>query len=1019
MTNISQKPDLDTTENEILESQDSVRFLTESSEDLSENKPNVFAIFQQKITEKWQNLNFGNKLTLLIMAGVTLPVIAVTQGILQVEKIQAQNYLLDLLDRDLVALETALDETINELSLETELIASFIESRELDPNDSSQKSKLEQFLGDQFEDQPDESFYLITDSQGQTVAQFIQTIDEDFSQYPPLPEEHQNEEGHLHGEEEDDDEQEQQLRILSLPIGINLGNIPIVKNALDTQEKLSGYELIKSQDLEPLGLAQQANIGIRTQKNQGLPEPQQPYPENTYDIEGGKVGLVAMSVHPLKVNNQVVGTVILGTLINRNYEIVDNLKTKNKISTATIFAQDWRISTNVPYSDQETRAIGTRVSREVADRVLNQGEHFLGEANIVGTNYFTGYAPIYDHQKQLDENAKPIGIAYVGEPTTSLDQARGILLFTGYGIGVVIAFLAIVFSTRIASNFAKPVQDLAVFARKIGAGEAGLRMKASERTDEIGVLTQELNQMVITQENNEELLRQEARRAGILKDISIAISRCENYHEIIGLAVDQTRRALATDRVIVYTFDENWQGMIISESVGSGWPVSLNAKIYDPCMADKYVEKYKEGRVKATENIFQAGLTKCHLQQLEPFGVKANLVAPIIVNNELMGLFIAHQCSDFRNWQQGEIDLFSQIATQVGFALDRNDLLDRQMRSEEQQRQEKETLQRRALELLIQVDPVSRGDLTIRAQVTEDEIGTVADSYNSTIESLRKIVNLVQKSASEMAQTTNTNDAYIQSLSKRAIRQTKQINAALNGIEFLTESIALISNNAKEAEQAVQEAAEIVALGDEAMNRTVQGIITIRETVAETAKKVKRLGESSQKISKVVNLINGFSEQTNLLALNASIEAAHAGEEGRGFAVVAEEVRNLSRQSTEATAEIAKLVKDIQAETNEVVAAMEAGTEQVVTGSRLVDEARQNLTQITEASLRINQLVEAIASTTVEQSRDSKVVSKTMSQVAQIAEENSISATQVLDSFKELLAVSQELQTMVAKFKVS
>ena len=137
------------------------------------------------------------------------------------------------------------------------------------------------------------------------------------------------------------------------------------------------------------------------------------------------------------------------------------------------------------------------------------------------------------------------------------------------------------------------------------------------------------------------------------------------------------------------------------------------------------------------------------------------------------------------------------------------------------------------------------------------------------------------------------------------------------------------------------------------MNRTVDGIMAIRQTVAETAKKVKRLGESSQKISKVVNLISSFADQTNLLALNASIEAAHAGEEGRGFAVVADEVRSLARQSAEATAEIETLVADIQAETNEVLAAMEAGTEQVVTGTKLVDETRKSLNQITVASIQI------------------------------------------------------------------
>jgi methyl-accepting chemotaxis protein PixJ len=195
--------------------------------------------------------------------------------------------------------------------------------------------------------------------------------------------------------------------------------------------------------------------------------------------------------------------------------------------------------------------------------------------------------------------------------------------------------------------------------------------------------------------------------------------------------------------------------------------------------------------------------------------------------------------------------------------------------------------------------------------------------------------------------------------------------------------------------------------------------MAIRQTVAETAKKVKRLGESTQKISKVVNLISSFADQTNLLALNASIEAAHAGEQGRGFAVVADEVRNLARQSAEATAEIEKVVAEIQSETNDVVAAMEQGTEQVVMGTKLVEETRQSLNRIAAASEQIGRLVEAIAKATEEQTEVSEVVSQAMTGIAAIANETSSSATDVSASFKELLAVAQALQESVGKFKVS
>jgi twitching motility protein PilJ len=341
-----------------------------------------------------------------------------------------------------------------------------------------------------------------------------------------------------------------------------------------------------------------------------------------------------------------------------------------------------------------------------------------------------------------------------------------------------------------------------------------------------------------------------------------------------------------------------------------------------------------------------------------------------------------------------------------------------QMKRAEEQRQQKEFLQRRALELLMEVDPISRGDLTIRAKVTEDEIGTIADSYNATILSLRKIVSQVKDAVGQVATTTTSSEASVQTLSAEAVRQTEEISTALNRIEEMSQSIRQVAANAAKAEAAVQEANQTVEAGDDAMNRTVEGIMAIRETVAETSKKVKRLGESSQKISKVVNLIGTFAAQTNLLALNASIEAARAGEEGRGFAVVADEVRSLARQSAEATADIEKLVAEIQMETNEVVTAMEAGTEQVVVGTKLVDETRQSLNKIAAVSTQINELVGAIAQAASTQSQASEVVTQTMSDVAMIATKTSAEATQVSVSINELLTVAQELQSSVGQFKL-
>jgi methyl-accepting chemotaxis protein PixJ len=335
-----------------------------------------------------------------------------------------------------------------------------------------------------------------------------------------------------------------------------------------------------------------------------------------------------------------------------------------------------------------------------------------------------------------------------------------------------------------------------------------------------------------------------------------------------------------------------------------------------------------------------------------------------------------------------------------------------------EQRSQKEFLQKRALELLMEVDPVSKGDLTIRATVTADEVGTIADSYNALIRSLRRIVEQVKTASQSVSETASESEASVNALSDEARQQMESIVLAFAQIETMVESIQGVADRAQKAEDQVLQATATLKAGDDAMNRTVVGISAIRETVSETSKKVKRLGEASQKISKVVSLIGGFASQTNLLALNAAIEAARAGEEGRGFAVVAEEVRSLAQQSAAATAEIEQLVEEIQLQTNEVVSAMEDGTEQVVTGTQLVQETRQRLNQITQVSTKITQLVQEISVATASQTEASQAVSSAMKDVATIADGTSKRSETVSNSFSDLVNVAKELEVSMTHFKL-
>jgi methyl-accepting chemotaxis protein len=448
--------------------------------------------------------------------------------------------------------------------------------------------------------------------------------------------------------------------------------------------------------------------------------------------------------------------------------------------------------------------------------------------------------------------------------------------------------------------------------------------------------------------------------------------------------------------------------------------------IADPCFAERYVEKYQLGRVKAVDNIYEAGLTDCYLGQLEPFEVKANLVAPILAYNKLHGLLVTHQCSSTRAWQEPELTFFKQVATQVGLALDRVDFLAQLQQSRQkaeglasEQRSQKETLQQQLLALLSDVEGAASGDLTVRADVTAGEIGTVADFFNAVIESLRDIVTQVKKAASQVNTSLGENEVAIRQLSSEALQQAEDTTRTLDSVEKMTRSIQQVAENARQAAVVARSASSTAEAGGIAMDRSVQNIFTLRATVAETAKKVKRLGESSQKISKVASLIDQIALQTNLLAINAGIEAARAGEEGQGFAVVAEEVGELAARSAAATKEIEKIVENIQQETSEVVEAMELGTTQVVEGTHLVEDAKLSLNQILDVSRQIDALVQSISSATVSQAQTSQEVTQLMKEIALVSERTSNSTRQVSGSLKETVEIAQELQASVGTFKVN
>ncbi len=371
------------------------------------------------------------------------------------------------------------------------------------------------------------------------------------------------------------------------------------------------------------------------------------------------------------------------------------------------------------------------------------------------------------------------------------------------------------------------------------------------------------------------------------------------------------------------------------------------------------------------------------------------------------------QATPESNDELGQLsDKFNQMARVLSTTTE-----EAQRRAQETE-QAKEDLQRQVIRLLDDVEGAARGDLTVQAEVTADVLGAVADAFNLTIQNLREIVKQVKGAAKQVNRGAADSELFASNQYSSALNMAGELAVTLNSVQLLTDAIQRVAENAKEAEEVARTSSVTALKGGESVERTVAGIVEIRDTVAETARKVKRLAEASQEISKIVALISQISSRTNLLALNASIEAARAGESGRGFAIVADEVRQLADRSAKALKEIEQIVWQIQSETGSVMTAMEEGLQQVVDVVDRAEQAKGSLEDIIQVSKRIDTLVRSITASTVEQRENSRKVSEVMQSVELAAQTTSRESQRVASSLQNLVSISQELLSSVERFRV-
>lgn len=624
------------------------------------------------------------------------------------------------------------------------------------------------------------------------------------------------------------------------------------------------------------------------------------------------------------------------------------------------------------------------------------------------------------------------GTSSTQDPTTA-DPPFLLAYLSVAGLSVVLAGGMTLYLTN---RVLRPVLRASGSIHKVGQGYLDTRLPVEGR-DELAVLSANINWMADQVQSRLERQSTEAQHIQLLKQITLHLAKAQKIDESLQSVVQAIRHGFQFDRVLVYRIDEAGTGQLVAESAAPERMSMMDRAIERPWLPSTV--RQPQGHVEAIPDVTEANLPESYLKKLASVSVKASLIAPIVIQDNLLGVLMAHQCLEPYVWHAAEVDTWAQLAIQIGAAWDRVKREDRvaQLVNQtetltQQQRHHQGLLQAQLTELLQNFEQVASGDLTARARVMrnpefarDDSKTSPVDSsdvvhvFNATLETLHQILSQVKQSAKQLDAVATSDGRTLSHLDETMNQQAETLMRFRDTTEDLVFSLQAIVPQVRQASTDVHLVLSTTETHAQMLNRTGTSLMRWQEIATETVEQVHQLNYECQSIAKVVPLVNQLILQINILALNASIEAGQGESLRHGSSPVVTQLNELSDRLRSAIQEIERFALNLQHETSIVARGIEHGISLVSQGEPFESVSDQQVEQTYARSNRILEVMQSLVRSTEAQMGAAQTVTDLMQKLLTESQSVSTGTAQVARSHQDIAAIAEQLQRSLKSIKVS